>query len=682
MFAFPRTIADTRIAAQTSRRSQQSLTPKSLTVFKQAPHIFANTLKLKLDFNFYQTLFDTHRALFTPPLNMFFKSPVLSALVAINLIPTSSAHSWIEEYQIVGPKGNYIGDRGFSRGYIGREDPTFDGSFNSLWLLPQSTALMPDDTVRLRINGSDPVCRPSQQGSNYTNPEYPKLKAAPGDFVAAKYLENGHVTLPWNQPGKPPHGGTVYVFGTAKKPEVDLLVDVLKWTKDGKGGNRQGRLLTAQNFDDNRCHQINDCINSVERQGAYPNEIPGQPGSVSELWCETDFQLPEDLESGDYTTYWVWQWPTLPGMNCGFPEGKDEFYTVCADHEIIARGADDYVKLADAPSTNTLPGEDFTRMAVSTYKERTAHATYPVFTQNWANYHVNVATTTDAKIESFVSACAGFTVPTGVPPACPSDKWATGTLAAHYSAKGKASAESAWSAWKARTTAPSNAPSSATAAPSRGPPADSSQPASSAPAAPSRSPTADGSQMVTITRVKSVITTWYTSTITLSPTESQEAEMQSPSPHRRPGPPNNVGSQQQDGGYATVTTEAPGRETGKIIGESDLDPGHGLSTVASHHGDDGSRSKLAPADISQSPSPATSSVPASSVQPIHPGSASVPPTTKAFVQGHHNHSSGCKHKRTDTVPLKHVRTTSSAKHPVKVSEQATARKHARAFEVR
>lgn len=612
---------------------------------------------------------------------MSIRTTLLSALVAISLIPATTAHSWIEEYQVVGPKGNYIGDRGFSRGYIGREDPTFDGSFNSLWLLPESTARMPDGTVRLRINGSDPVCRPSQQTSNYTNTEYPKLKAAPGDYVAAKYLENGHVTLPWNQPGKPPHGGTVYVFGTAKKPEVDLLVDVMKWTKDGKGGNGQGRLLTTQNFDDNRCHQINDCTNSVERQGAYPNEIPGQPGIVSELWCETDYQLPEDLASGDYTTYWVWQWPTQPGMNCGFPEGKDEFYTVCADHEIIARGADDYVKLADAPSTNTLPGEDFTSMAVSTYKERTAHTTYPVYTQNWANFHVNVAATTDAKIASFVSSCAGVTVPTGVPPACPSDKWATGTLAALYSAKGKASAQSAWSAWKAGNRAPSEAPSSAPAAPTSGPAAGSSQPANSAPAAPTPNPPATGSQMVTVTRVKSVVTTWYTSTITLSPTESQGGETQSPSGHSRSGPPNNVQSQEQDGGFVTVTTEASGRETGNIVGQSDLNPGHGLSTVASQRSEQQPASTLAPADTKESSSPAASPAPASSAPVIDPGQANnAPPTTRAFAKDH-VHSSGCKHKRTGTVPLKHVRTTSRAKQPVVATEQATGRKHARAFEV-
>ena len=82
---------------------------------------------------------------------MFRYLTLLTALVASIIIP-ASAHTWIEEYQVIGSNGSYIGDRGYSRGYIGREDVTFDGSFNSLWLLPESDAVMPDGTVRLRIN--------------------------------------------------------------------------------------------------------------------------------------------------------------------------------------------------------------------------------------------------------------------------------------------------------------------------------------------------------------------------------------------------------------------------------------------------------------------------------------------------------------------------------------------------
>ena len=487
---------------------------------------------------------------------MFRHIATLSALVASIIIPTT-AHTWIEEYQVIGPNGSYIGDRGYSRGYIGREDADFDGSFNSLWLLPQSDAVMPDGTVRLRINSTDNVCRNSQQTNNYTNTAFPMLKAAPGDYVAMKYLENGHVTLPWNQP-KPPHGGTVYVFGTTQPIADEKLVDVMKWNEAGNGGNQRGRLLATQNYDDGRCHQLNECTNSVERQAAYPNPIPGQPGSVSELWCETDVKLPDDLQAGLYTTYWVWQWPTPPCKDCGFPEGKDEWYTTCADHQIIAPGVDDEVKLADAPATNTLPMEGNTLMAVSTYKERTAYTTHSVILDNWADYNVRIAATTPASVGSFVTSCqsAQAVVNTGVPPACPSGKWATGSLAAFYSSKGIASAKSAAAAFAARQHAtPTSAPVAS--------------PSAQLTASASPQPTAENSPTATVTSVKSVYTTWVTSFVTAGHQGLR------PTPHSQS--PEQV---TQDGGYATVKTVAPTTRQAQLVQASQLVHGHDYSTAA------------------------------------------------------------------------------------------------------
>ena len=623
---------------------------------------------------------------------MFGFLTLLSALGA-SIIPVS-AHSWIEEYQVIGLNGSYIGDRGFSRGYIGREDPTFEGSVNSLWLLPQSDAVMPDGTVRLRINSSDPVCRASQSFHNYSNPAFPPLKVAPGDYVAMKYLENGHVTLPWNQPGKPPHGGTVYVFGTSSPIKDQMLADVMKWTNDGKGGNGKGRLLTTQNFDDGRCHQVNMCFQSVERQGAYPNETPGQPGSFNELWCETNVQIPEDITGKLFTTYWVWQWPTEPCKECPYPEGKDEYYTTCADHEVVARAANDYVKLADEPATNTLPGEDFTMMAVSTYKERMAYTTHPVVLENWANFNNKVAKTTDAKVAAFVSSCAIPTpASTGLPPLCPTGKWGNGTMSAHYLSVGRASAQSAWSAWKAGAYNTLTTPTSAPAA----------------------SPTGHrkgghhkqgGSPSVTVTRVKSVITTYYTSTITLSPSPSSESDssVSSSSPPR--GPPQQESAQpapsqqesgQPGGGYATVTTEAQASKSGNPVDASALIPGHDLSTKAGAaptygRGDQDLGSALAPAALSPSSGLLSSAVPTirstridfdwTTYIPINtpsvsaviaPAAQSSPgfksqsfPASSSTVEDikSHSHSSGCRHKqKTGTSEIKHVRTTSASPSP-------------------
>lgn len=125
-------------------------------------------------------------------------------ITALSLALPTSAHSWIEEYQVIDSNGKYIGDKGYSRGYIARTDPAFTGS-SMTYLIPQ---------VGNRINPTDMLCHPDQRTSNYFNPAYPKLKVQPGGYVAMKYLENGHVTLPWNHRGKPKPARTVFVYGT------------------------------------------------------------------------------------------------------------------------------------------------------------------------------------------------------------------------------------------------------------------------------------------------------------------------------------------------------------------------------------------------------------------------------------------------------------------------------------
>ncbi|KAF2861586.1 hypothetical protein K470DRAFT_214695, partial [Piedraia hortae CBS 480.64] len=253
---------------------------------------------------------------------------MLTTFVTIGLLGLAAGHSWIEEYQVIGPDGNYIGDRGFSRGYVGRTDPQFNGEAVKY----QLPAL---DSGRNRINSDDLLCHPSQRTSNYANPNYPKLKVRPGDFVAMKYLENGHVTLPWGQLGKPKASGTVFVYGTTKPSQQEKIADVLQWTRDGHGGNGKGFLMSAQNYDDGRCHQLNCGNISLTRQVLFPDHAPGQATTSLEQWCESDVQIPTSQPAGTLTTYWVWQWPTEPNADCTFPDGKDEYYTTCADFDVV-----------------------------------------------------------------------------------------------------------------------------------------------------------------------------------------------------------------------------------------------------------------------------------------------------------------------------------------------------------
>ncbi|KAK5722733.1 hypothetical protein LTR15_005966 [Elasticomyces elasticus] len=282
----------------------------------------------------------------------------LLALVALSSLPATIAHSWIEEFQVIDSNGTYIGDRGFPRGYMARTDPGYNG-FVMNYLLPQTG---------VRITSNDSLCHPAQRSSNYSNPAYPKLQVTPGSYVAMKYLENGHVTLPWNQLGKPPGGGTVFVYGTTQPSEDEKIADVLPWTSDGRGGN-------AQNFDDGRCYQINCGNISTDRQTLFPNHVADQPTSVIEQWCETDLKIPETIAAGTLSVYWVWQWPTESNKDCTYPDGKDEYYTTCSDFEIIAGGDDANAKILATPATHTLAQENPQSTAVSGFKSRNAFST-------------------------------------------------------------------------------------------------------------------------------------------------------------------------------------------------------------------------------------------------------------------------------------------------------------------
>lgn len=279
-------------------------------------------------------------------------------IIASCLAFVCSGHSWVEQLTVI-RNSVFVGDNGYPRGYVPRTVIFNDGDMQN--------ELPPPTSLRMRIDASDLVCKSTQMSQNQTA-GYPVLSVSPGDYIAMKYLENGHVTQPDVPPGKPPGSGTVFVLGTPDPSDTDTLVDILQWSSDGSGGDARGTLLAAQNFDDLRCHQIdNDSAISVERQEEFPNREPGQPnGPNQELWCETDVLIPSTIPTNTwYTLYWVWQWPTLPGTP-GFPEGKDQYYTTCADVSIVELPTD-----LNPPSNPDL-NQDPNTVAVSNYTSRTA----------------------------------------------------------------------------------------------------------------------------------------------------------------------------------------------------------------------------------------------------------------------------------------------------------------------
>lgn len=118
--------------------------------------------------------------------------------------------------------------------------------------------------------------------------------------------------------------------------ETESVGHLLQWTTDGTGGDRHGKLIAAQNFDDGRCYQINAGNISLTRQQEFPDPVEGQARSFHKQWCETDVAIPSDVSiNSTCTVYWVWQWPTAP-RTLGALEGKDEYYITCSDIDILA----------------------------------------------------------------------------------------------------------------------------------------------------------------------------------------------------------------------------------------------------------------------------------------------------------------------------------------------------------
>jgi len=71
--------------------------------------------------------------------------------------------------------------------------------------------------------------------------------------------------------------------------------------------------------------------------------------------------IPVDIPIGStYSIYWVWDWPTIPGVDVA--EGKDEYYTTCSDIDIVINPA--------AGPRNPLLQQDLQTAAVVDFKSR------------------------------------------------------------------------------------------------------------------------------------------------------------------------------------------------------------------------------------------------------------------------------------------------------------------------
>ncbi|KAI0126456.1 hypothetical protein BJ170DRAFT_406447 [Xylariales sp. AK1849] len=240
------------------------------------------------------------------------------------LAQSAAAHSWVETLQKISSTGSFVGQPGYAMGYINRSDPGFS-----------------DDAVENKIldTTTNPVvCKDFAQG-DYSNPLYQPLTAAPGDFIAMQYLENGHTTNPTLTP-RGFRSGNVMIYGTSEKSTDFGVNDVLyTWNAEGTGGNQKGKLLASHFFDDGSCYQdVADSASSI--RAARHAEF-----GVSELPCQSDFQLPSDLStSGTYTVFWVWDWPQKPNE----VGNTTEIYSSCAT-----------INLSSATSNSSAKGVQF-----------------------------------------------------------------------------------------------------------------------------------------------------------------------------------------------------------------------------------------------------------------------------------------------------------------------------------
>lgn len=267
-----------------------------------------------------------------------------AALVLLAAAPTANAHTWVEWIYKINSTGAFQGDPGYPIGYRARAQDVSDDQHQ---------------TKILDTSTNPAICKPL---SSSDTTQYPYLKAGAGDYVALQYQENGHVSQPDLTP-RPYRGGNVYVYGTMEHQDSDGINDVLNsWTVDGTGGNKKGKLIASHYFDDGQCFQDapgNPIVD--ERSAKY---------GVSELYCQTDLQLPADLPSeGKYTLMWVWNWPRIIDDNTNVTE----IYTSCAQIDLEASDGGESVK--GLPSVKFNPGPVMSSAAIQSQLHKLIEAT-------------------------------------------------------------------------------------------------------------------------------------------------------------------------------------------------------------------------------------------------------------------------------------------------------------------
>lgn len=265
---------------------------------------------------------------------------LLTAFLA--LVAPANSHSWIEGAHRIAPNGTIIlgvtenppteipGLYGFPRGPNSFGKPRVD-----------NTHRLPTDP-RPFYTAEDTLTDLPQETENL-------LQASPGDWIALRHTENGHVTKLAPNPYKPLNRGNIYIYGTHKPKTPERLLDVhLQWNKDGTGGDKRGRLIATRNYDDGQCFEANNGAPSE-----LWHERSKDVGSQQPLACQSDIQLPDDLSVGEiYTIYWYWDWPDLDGEKLDMKQTAKGLFPWGGDQNMAARGwTEDMIKKNESYSS-------------------------------------------------------------------------------------------------------------------------------------------------------------------------------------------------------------------------------------------------------------------------------------------------------------------------------------------
>ena len=244
-----------------------------------------------------------------------------------SLIPVTNSHAWPERINRIGNNGTLLEPDGYSRNFVPRDGPG-------------SAGVGGENVSFSKLIGSvkgAPVCMPRQQ-TQTQSPGHPRLQASPGDLIAIRYTENGHVTQPRDPklaagPDQP-HGGPVRILGTTQGTGAFTLDQVVQWTQDGSGGDKKGKLLEMQNYDDGQCYEKGSKPPQQERQAKYPFQ-GNLVDSISDLLCQNNFAIPADAPIGKpYTILWVWDFSH--DINKSWNSPSKEVYSNCIDIDVVA----------------------------------------------------------------------------------------------------------------------------------------------------------------------------------------------------------------------------------------------------------------------------------------------------------------------------------------------------------